>query len=403
MPPILDFSSAFPWAGSGFLAGLLVYWLARLLFGIDRRRSEEAQAAQLAVDDARHSASEMSAKAASLESEWARLTHEVGQLQPRAALVPQFERQLSEMKQAEASRQMQLSAAQKQIADLNDGNAAQIATLRQDVETHSGTAKYYESEFNRLHADYDEVNKAALAINTDLQRAKAGLDAATREANESVRLRSELASVKGELEQRRTAEAKLTGDQAQAASVNEAKLKTALEAAEADIVTLRADIDQRRKAENIHAEALAKLTTESEAKLKSAAAEYATAMTESRKNAEDVARLKTELAGKPAAAAADSAELARLKDEAAKLGAELESAKASVRAAAMEHHATKNDLAQVRSALEASSRLVAERHEEFEKMKARLAAMPADMDNYRRFKDALDAANRIAAGLPEKT
>jgi chromosome segregation ATPase len=372
MPPILDFSSAFPWFGSGFLAGLFVYWLTRLLLGIDRRRREEVQAAQLAVDDARHSASEMSAKAASLESEWARLTHEVGQLQPRAALVPQFERQLSEMKQAEASRQMQLSAAQKQLSDLNESNAAQIAALRHDIETHSSTAKYYESEFNRLHSEHDEVNKNALAISTDLQRTKAGLDAATREANESVRLRSELASAKAELEQLRTADAKRTGDQAQSISANEAKLKKALEAAEADIVTLRADIDQRRKAENMHAEALAKLTSESETKLKSAVV-------------------------------ADSGELARLKDETAKLAAELESAKASVRAAAMEHHATKNDLAQARSALEASSRLVAERHEEFERMKTRLASIPSDMDNYRRFKDALEAANRIAAGLPEKT
>ena len=309
MPPILDFSSAFPWLGSGFLAGLFVYWLVRLLLGIDRRRREELQAAQLAVDDARHSASEMSAKAASLESEWARLTHEVGQLQPRAALVPQFERQLSEMKQAEASRQMQLSAAQKQLADLNNSNAAQIAALRHDIETHSSTAKYYESEFNRLHAEHDEVNKNALAISTDLQRTKAGLDAATREANETVRLRSELNAAKAESDQLRAADAKRTGDQAQSNSVNEAKLKTALEAAEADIASLRADVDQRRKAENIHAEALAKLTSESEAKLKSAAAEYAVAMTESRKNADEVARMKAELAGGKPAAAADSARL----------------------------------------------------------------------------------------------
>ena len=402
MPPILDFSSAFPWLGSGFLAGLFIYWLTRLLFGFDRRRNKELQAIQWSLDDARHNASEMSAKAASLEAEWARLTHEVGQLQPRAALVPQFERQLAEMKQAEASRQMQLSAMQKQLADHSDDSAAQIAALSQDIEIHSSTAKYYEGEFNRLHAEHDAVSRNAMALSDDLQKTKSGLDAAARDANEAVRLRPELSSAKAELaamraelEQRSAADAKRAGDQGQTTSLSEAKLKTALEAAEADI-------DQRRKAEHIHAEALAKLKSESDAKLAAAAADYAAVMAESRKNAEEVARLKAELTGKPATGG-DGSELARLKEAAAKLGAELESAGAAGRAAAMEHHATKNDLMQARTALEEATRIVAERHAELEKMKAKLATMPSDLDNYRRFKDALEAANRIAAGLPEKT
>jgi chromosome segregation ATPase len=273
-----------------------------------------------------------------------------------------------------------VSAAQKQFADLNDSNAAQIAALRNDIETHSSTAKYYESEFNRLHAEQDTVNKNAAAIANDLQRTKAGLDAASRDAGDAVRLRSELSSAKVELEQLRAADAKRTGDQAQSISANEAKLKKALEAAEADIVTLKADIDQRRKAENSHAEALAKLSAESEAKLK-AAGEQASNRT----------------------VPGNGGELVRLQDEAAKLLAELENARTAGRAAAMEHHATKNDLLQVRSALEETTRIVAERHAELDKLKAKLAGMPSDLDNYRRFKDALDAANRIAAGLPEKT
>jgi chromosome segregation ATPase len=409
MPSILDFSSAYPWLGSGFVAGLFIYWLLRTLFSGDRRRNAELLEARSELTEARRSMGELSNKASSLESEWARLTNEVGQLQPRAALVPQYERQMADVKQADTARQTQLDTAMKQLAALQESSAAEIASLRQDVETHGGSAKYYEAEFNRLFAEHETASKNALSISSDLQKSKASLEAASRDAGDSVRLRSELASAKAEndslradLEQRKAAETKQVAAQAQASSANETKLKAELETAKADIVALRADLEQRRGSESGHGEVLTRLTSEYEAKQKSAAAEYATLAAESRKNAEEVTHLKARLSAAPAATN-DGAEIARLKDEAAKLAAALEAAKTAERAAAMEHHANKNDLLQVRTALEETSRIVAERHGEIEQLKAKLAAMPADIENYRRFKDALDAANRIAAGLPDKS
>ena len=409
MPPILDYSSALPWLGSGVLAGLLIFWLARLLFGIDRRRNVELLSVQSALTDARRSASEMTNKAASLESEWARLTNEVGQLQPRAAQAAQYERQLTDAKQADAARQHQLDTTAQQLVALRDGNATEIATLRQDLEAHSSTAKYYESEFNRLHAEHDVANKNTLAISNDLQRTKAGLEAAARDAAEAVRLRSELASAKAEnaaaraeVEQRQTSVVKLTSEQAQAAAANEAKLKAALQTAEADIIALRADLDQRRKSDSGHADEVKRLTFDYEGKLKSATSAYAALSADQRKSADEIARLKSQSSTSPAASET-SGDSERLKTEIASLNASLTAARASEHQLSQAKQALQNEFLQARTSLEESNLLAASRNDEITRLRAQLAANPADAENYRRFKDALEAANRIAAGLPEKT
>ena len=409
MPPILDYSSALPWLGSGILAGVLLFWLARLLFGVDRRRNAELVSTQSALADARRSASEMTNKAASLETEWARLTNEVGQLQPRAAQAAQYERQLTDAKQADAARQHQLDTTAQQLVAVRDGSAAEIATLRQEFEAHSSTAKYYESEFNRLHAEHAEANKNTLAISNDLQRTKAGLEAAARDAAEAVRLRSELASAKAEnssiradLEQRQTSVAKLTSEQAQAFSANEAKLKAALQTAETDIAALRADLDQRRKSDSGHAEEVKRLTFDYESQLKSATSANAALSADVRKSAEEMARLKAQLSAAPGATET-SGDVDRLKTEIAALNASLTAARASEQQLSQAKQTLQNEFLQARTSLEESNLLAASRNDEITRLKAQHAASPADTDNYRRFKDALEAANRIAAGLPEKT
>jgi chromosome segregation ATPase len=366
MPPILDFSSAFPWLGAGFLAGLFLYWLVRLLLGIDRRRNDDLVFAQTALDDSRRNVAELSNKAASLESEWARLMTELGQLKPRAELVPQMEQQLSQMQQSIVARQQQVDAANQQIAALRESRTSEMTELRHDLETHLGTAKYYESEFNRLFAEHDAVNKNALSIANDLQRTKAGLEAATRDAGEAVRLRSELASTK------------------------------------ADIAALRGELDQRKGSETSNADALAKLKADYEAKLKSAEAEAVARSAEARKHAEDIAQLKAKLSAVPPPAD-NIAEFTRLKDEMSGLTASLTAARSAEQAATAAKQAQQNEFLQARTSLEESSLLAAQRADEIARLKAQLAAMPGESENFRRFKDALDAANRIAAGLPEKS
>jgi chromosome segregation ATPase len=365
MPSIVDFSSAFPWLISGFIAGLLLFWLIRKLMGVDSRRAAELAAAQSALSDARRSASEMTNKAASLESEWARLTTENGQLQQRASLVQQLERQLSDLQQSSMARANQFEASSKELAALRESSAAEIAALRHDAEAHVNTSRYYEGEFNRLFAEHESINKDALTISDELQKTKSSLEAAARDAGEASRLKNELA------------------------------------AAKADIVALRADLDQRKGSEGNHAELLAKLSAESEAKLKAAAAENASLAAEARKHADSVMQLKTQLSSAPATGGG-SAESESVKAELSKLTAALAAAKSTEHESAMALKSLQNDVQQFKKSLAESNLLAASRQDEILRLKSKVATAPGDADNYRRFKDALDAANRIAAGLPEK-
>ncbi len=352
---ILDFSSALPWLGAGVLAGLFLYWLVRALIGTDRRRNEELRASMTALDETRRTAASLTEHKAQLEAERVRLDSLVTDLAPRAALVPQFERQLDDMRQADTLRLSALDTTTKQLMALRDDSAAEIALLRQDVESHSGTAKYYEGEFARVFADHDVLGKEARLAAARFAKLQADFDVASREASEVTRLRSELASAK------------------------------------ADITSLRADLDARRDGERAHKDELARLTLDFDGKIKAAAAESAS-------RADEIARLKTQ-----ASAAGSGGDVTQLKAQIATLETELNSARAVERRVSMELNTSNHDLAQVRRAMEETSILVAERHAEIERLKVQLASgSTAETDNYRRFKDALDAANRIAAGLPEK-
>jgi chromosome segregation ATPase len=164
MPAIVDFSSAFPWLGGGFLAGLFCYWLLRLTTGVDRRRAGLLTAAQLALDDERRASAEHASLASRIDGERQRLTAELNQVSPRAGLVPQLERQLAEFRQSEASRHEQVTAAE-----------TEIATLRHNAETNTRAAKYFEGEFNRLFAEHDQLTKSAQIVTGELQTLKANI------------------------------------------------------------------------------------------------------------------------------------------------------------------------------------------------------------------------------------
>lgn len=369
MPSIVDFSSAFPWLLAGFLAGLLVFWLARLLFGIDRRRISALTATEAALDDVRRYAADSAHKLQILETERSRIIADLEQSTIRAALVPQFERQLAELQHTGAARHNQLVAAERELAALRETSAADIAALRHDIDGQSGAAKYYESEFNRLFSDYDAAGKSARAISDELKRTKEGFEVASREARETVQLRSELASAKASLD-------------AMSNDANElVRLRSELANAKADLGNTRTELEKRRTSDTSSSETLARVTAEYESKLKGAISEIAAKSADARKNAEEASRLKAELAARP--------QIADRSDELAALSAEKDRQQA--------------ELQRIRKSLEDSQALIAARDGEVRTLRAELAAAPAELENYRRFKDALDAANRIAAGLPEKT
>jgi chromosome segregation ATPase len=473
MPPIFDFTSALPWLAAGFLAGLLVFWLIRAMLGIDRRRVQEIAAANSELDEARRAHAALSQNYANVEGDRVRLGNEVAQLSQRVQLIPQYERQIADLRQSEAARASAADAAAAQLASFRDTSSAEMATLRQDAETAVSTAKYYEAEFSKLLEAHQALSREASAGSDMVTKLKSDYEAAAREAGEATRLRSEIASAKAQIEslqadmqegkaavdRYQTEIARLRRDHEQAlVAIETAKsswssssdeinrLKSELAAAQKrgesadEVLRLNAEIARLKPLENERADLYAEITrlkgaldaagsqdnTADYQRMQDEMANLRFAAAESEGLASEVTRLRAELSAAPkqqdsqatvqrlsdeiarlkaqASAEANSYadEIERIKSESAKLNSALVSARADERNAAMELHTAKNDLQQARTAMEETSRMLAERHAEIEQLKARLANAPADVENYRRFKEALDAANRIAAGLPAK-
>lgn len=457
MPPFLDFSSAVPWVGAGFLLGLLVAWLFRKISGVDARRLKEIEGLHATVDDARRAHANLSAANGQLESERARLTGEINQLSPRASLVPQLERQAAELKQALTSAQNAADGANKDLAATREQIAAELAELRQDAEVKGSTAKYYEEEYGRLHAAHQALNKDWTSASGLVSKLQSDYAVASRGAEEATRLRSDGAALRAQIDSLRAdvEAAKSSGkgeaDKAIAqANARIAELQGAVSHREGEMANLNGELQKLRSAGASSAQELAQLKAQLAAapqrdlsgevsrlglQIQSLTNELNAANSAKAALADESGKLKSALAAAPKDLSADVSRLglqvqglqndlrasetsrAALLEEANRLRtsapkedlsgelqrvtAALNEARAQERAAAMDLHATKTDLGQARTALEETTRLLGERHSEVEDLRAKLAAVP-DVETYRRFKDALEAANRIASGQSDK-
>ena len=429
MPPFFDMSSAYSWLLIGFLAGLLVYWLVRALLGLDRKRLDEIDGLRAELNQARSAQSSFADMQSRLEGERARLLSEVNQLSPRASLLPQLERQLAEAKQAAINSTSALETANQQISAQRDATAAELAQLRRDVEAKAKTAAQYEAEYGRLHAAHQQLT-SDLGTKTNLiAKLQSDFEAANRGSDEAVRLRSENASARAQVKslqadlKARTSTEQMYKEEISRLTIDFDGKRKALEAklAERDheLKTARANMSGNADLANEVARLQSALAAAPKQDLSGEVARLQAALSAAPKEdlTGEVGRLRAEiarLAPAEAARAELASEVARLKGEIAalprqdltgevsRLTALADKAQAAERQAALELHATRNDLSQVRMGLEEMSRLLAERNAETEQLRARLANMP-DVENYRRFKEALDAANRIAAGLPEKS
>lgn len=387
MPAFWDFSAALPWMGGGFIAGLLMAWLIRKLTGIDAKRIREIQQLNDTIGDARRAHAAIVATNTQLESERARLTAQVNELSPRAGLVPQYERQVSELRQSLQDAQSALDAAKK--------DADQI---RQEAEVKGSTAKYYEEEYGRLHAAHQALNKEAASASALVSKLQSDYAAASQAAQDAVRLRSDIGSLRAQLESaqadRAQMQAKAKADMAreeEAANQRMAQLQSTLAGREAEIARLQQDAAKLAASAQdgaILSAEVARLTEELQRSKQTGSSLTA-----------DVERLTAQLAAAPKQDL--SADVARLQSELATVRDALSNAQAQERSTAMDLSSARTDLSQARTALEETTRLLGERHGEVEELRAKLAAVP-DIESYRRFKDALEAANRIAAGLPEK-
>lgn len=108
----------------------------------------------------------------------------------------------------------------------------------------------------------------------------------------------------------------------------------------------------------------------------------------------EISRLKMQIAQAPAD---HSGDVRRLTEQLARVTQERDAVRLQERALADKVRIVEHDLSQARGGMEELGRLSAERQDEIQRLKAQMAAMP-NVDEYRRFKEALEAANRIASG-----
>ena len=108
----------------------------------------------------------------------------------------------------------------------------------------------------------------------------------------------------------------------------------------------------------------------------------------------EISRLKMQIAQAPAD---HSGDVRRLTEQLATVTQERDAVRLQERALADKVRIVEHDLSQARGGMEELGRLSAERQDEIQRLKAQMAAMP-NVDEYRRFKEALEAANRIASG-----
>ncbi|MFN0219249.1 MAG: hypothetical protein ACKVP4_10585 [Hyphomicrobium sp.] len=158
MAAFADFSSAVPWVGGGFVAGVVACVLARALTGADRRHDADVLAVRTELDAIQASASALTASRDRLEAE-------LMQVAPRAALASQLESEVTQLRNVGRQHQASLSEA-----------ANQIASLRQELESGGGDAQYYQDEYARLAEKHDLFSKTTYAQLSEMTKTVSDLN-----------------------------------------------------------------------------------------------------------------------------------------------------------------------------------------------------------------------------------
>ncbi|MGL4396688.1 MAG: hypothetical protein ACRCS9_09135 [Hyphomicrobium sp.] len=216
----------------------------------------------------------------------------------------------------------------------------QIATMRRDLEDYQKAEAQYEVEFDKLINEFKKLTSISDAKNAEMDKLVAEFNRATAQASDTSRQLTDAQKLRPILEQARAESMSLKNEVS--------SLKKAL-----------ADRDEAGKAAQA---SLAKLASDFDAKSRAAGAQM-----------DEIARLKHELS----IAQQNAGETQKLK------------------AAIAEH---KSDLEESYKLIEDGEKVEAELKGTIERLEAKLARMTEDAANYQRFKEALEAANRIAGG-----
>jgi CAP-Gly domain-containing linker protein 1 len=418
MPSIFDFSGAIPWVTQGFLLGLLAFWLFRRLFG----GGSAHHAAQIADLNAQLDAAnrKIGASNQNMDGQITKAKYYEGEYNTLLAANQALTQSAGDAPRLRAELEKLRADSVAVAAAVEDAYKKQINGLAAELNAKTGEASRLTADLSSTRSVLDKLRADSIAAATNLEKTYkdqiANLQSQLTSAGSASN--GELQRLSGELTSTKSALEKLRADSSAAAASAEKAYKDQIgtmqsqlsSAANAnsevtrlgnDLTAAKADIDVWRKREiewrgyeERYTTDIARLTNDLKAAHSSGGeATYLKG---------EVTRLTSELSNAKSGLLKDLQnaveESNKHKSEAAHYAKALADAQSNHQALAMEHHTTKNDLNQVRSGLEETSLMVAQRHREIEDLKAKLASMPADIENYKRFKDALEAANRIASG-----
>lgn len=190
-----DLSAAFPWMISGFIAGILLAWLWR---AIGSGQAAKTAAVQSLLQTQQTQIDERQSAVARLQSDTRHLEAALAEAEQRAAKAPDLARQNALLAQAELKGRNEAVAVQ-----------SELRKLRGDVETYTRHAHALEQELRRLIAESAALKAASDTKDSELSQIKDDLfhSALSLQSVPSIKVdleksQAELAALRTELESR---------------------------------------------------------------------------------------------------------------------------------------------------------------------------------------------------------
>lgn len=427
-----DLSGAIPWFIAGVLTTLILTWLRRLLSrqsGPAIEMPERLADQQALVSDADQQLAEHTARfeddlgAAKTEAmrfanDKARLETELRVAKTTPSIVPDLQAELEKIRRADILNR-------NHIADLS----TEITPLRKELDAQTSKVRSYEAEIARLNAETQQAARAVALKSEEAARLQNQASTVAASGLETAQLKSEVARLQAALN---TANGDASPQKAEiarwqaianAASAEAAKFKTELTGLNAQLATHATELANKsqflalRDAEidRLEKQGAAQKTTtaspEAAAHLTSAKAELQAKTTELENSARLIAvrdaeldRLEKLLATHTSSATSGShgsggagagSEVVAERDQ---LKRDMHEARAAYEKLKSDNVKTEKALYDVGPELEQLRKFHAGHAAEIERLGAQAASLSKDLENYRRFKDALDAANKIAGG-----
>ena len=425
-----DLSGAIPWFIAGVLTTLILTWLRRLLSrqsGPALEMPERPLEQQAVVSDAEQQLAEHTARfeedlgAAKTEAmrfanDKARLEAELRIAKQTPSIVPDLQSELEKIRRADILNR-------NHIADLS----TELTPLRKELDAQTSKVRSYEAEIARLQAETQQAARAVALKSEEAARLQNQASAAAASGLETAQLKSEVARLQAALN---TANGEASPQKAEiarwqaiasAASAEAAKFKTELTGLNAQLATHTAELANKsqflvqrdaeierlekqngaQKTETVSPEAAAQLTS-IKAELQAKTDELANSVRLIAVRDAELDRLEKLLAAQTGSAASGSqsgggvsADVVAERDQ---LKRDMHDARAAYEKLKSENAKAEKALYDVGPELERLRKFHASHAAEIERLGAQAASLSKDLENYRRFKDALDAANKIAGG-----